>query len=193
MKISQSDIQKLKGTASGIFNQTIVVFWKLGLGKLLNHFPGVFGRSMVISFSDRGSSGFTHLPVLYYPQGDQIYCTNLNNLQPDWYLAIIANPQVEIWLPEGWFTARAEIVDAPEEKQEMLRKVFLAGGLVTQTLTNISVRKMDGDAFNEVTDNFPLLRIRRQSPRTGSDGPGSLAWLWPLITLALVLRSKRRK
>jgi MYXO-CTERM domain-containing protein len=57
----------------------------------------------------------------------------------------------------------------------------------------MNFQTMDMEAFHEATAAYRVLRISRQSPRTGTDGPASLAWLWPLIFIFLLLRGRRRK
>jgi hypothetical protein len=55
---------------------------------------------------------------------------------------------------------------------------------------------MPSEEFEAVTADYRLIRIRLTEARTGSGGPGELAWLWPLATmillpLALLRRRKR--
>jgi len=193
MKVSQKDIQKFGSISLKYFNHTIVILWKLGLGKLFNYFPIIFGRSLVIGFNSRSANGSSQISVNYFSQGDIIYCTDIWSGQTDWLLNIIANPQIEIWLPDGWFIGKAEIVDDSEERVTMLRKVLDSSGLAASVFTGINTKAMDEEQFMEAAEKYQLLRIRRHSPCTGTDGPGSLAWLWPLITLILLMRSKRKK
>ena len=170
------------------FNRGVVLMWKLGMGKLINCCPSLFGHTMVIS-----AQGGAQTPVNYYSKGEYLYCTSAFGLDPDWYLGLIANPQVEVWLPDGWYTGKAELVSDPGEHTEMLREVLMANGLAAQLFAGLSPREMDEEQFAQAAEEYRLVRISRQSPRTGADGPGSLAWLWPLITCVLLLRRRRRK
>jgi hypothetical protein len=51
--------------------------------------------------------------------------------------------------------------------------------------------------LDELTRKHQLIRIRRGAARTGPDGPGDLAWVWPVATMALalllLLRPRRRR
>jgi hypothetical protein len=45
-----------------------------------------------------GAGNGSLTPVNYFSEGEFIYCTYVFKGKPDWYLDVIANPQVEIWL-----------------------------------------------------------------------------------------------
>ncbi len=174
-------------------NQLVVLLWKLGWGKLLNCCPALFGRTLVIGQPGRGTGSPNQTAANYISQGDLIYCAPIFGGTSDWYLNVIANPQVEIWLPDGWYAGSAEIVEEAEERAGMLRKLLTASGLAAPLFTGIDPQRMDEERFRAASASYHLLRISRQSPRTGADGPGSLAWLWPLIFIFLLLRGRRRK
>ncbi len=171
----------------------MVLGWKMGLGKLINCWPAVIGRIMVISHKGRDTGSDYQTPVNYYPEGEFLYCTSAFGTDSDWYLNIIANPQVEVWLPDGWFTGEAEILDDSPVRREMLRNVLIASAFAAPLFAGIDPKGASEEEFDKVTADYRLLRIKRQSPRTGANGPGSLAWLWPLITLALLLKRRKRK
>ena len=193
MELNQQSIDKYLPAIFRRFNRFMVLMWKLGMGKLINCYPPVIGRIMVISHQGRGSGSSYQTPINYYPQGEYLYCTAAYGSKSDWYLNVIANPQVEIWLPDGWYTGKAEIMEASEERTEMLRKVLIASGFAAPLFAGIDPKEMDEEQFAAVTADYRLMRISRQSPRTGEDGPGSLAWLWPIITVVLLCRRRRKK
>jgi len=192
MQMNQQYLEKYLPIAFRQFNRCMVYMWKLGLGKLINCWPPVFGRVMVISHRGRGTGNLYQTPVNYTEDGEYIYCTSAFGGETDWFLNILANPQVEIWLPDGWYTGVAEVVEESEGRNTMLRQVLIAGGFATPLFAGFQPKTMDEEQFDQLTADYRLLRIQRQSPRTGADGPGSLAWLWPII-LGIVLLRKRRK
>ena len=53
------------------------------------------------------------------------YCWSKLIAQPEWHTDIIANPQTDVWLPDGRYAGVCVVVNTPEEKQEILK----AGGL----------------------------------------------------------------
>ncbi len=38
----------------------------------------------------------------------------------------------------------------------------------------------------DLTAAYRLIHIKRTAPQTGADGPGELAWVWPLATMLLL-------
>ena len=172
-------------------NFFVVLFWKLGLGKLINIWPSVGGRILVIRHSGR-ASGTTYLtPVNFMEKDDAIHVVSGFGAQSDWYQNILANPQVEIWLPDGWYVGRAEQADDSAERLELIREILIASGFAAP-LFGINPKTMSDVELAAATDSYRLVRITRQAARTGSDGPGSLAWVWPFI-LAVVWLKKRKR
>jgi len=170
-------------------NSAAVTLWKMGLGKLINLFPAAFGKTLVVDFSRHGAKSPTHMPLVYYAQGDVLYCTAFWNAQPDWYLNVIANPQVEIWLADGWYTAKAELVGDEVEREQIMPMLIKNGGAVFTLKEKIGWKNLLEGEQGE----FPLLRIKRQSPCTGAEGPGSLAWLWPFMFFVFLFRPRRKR
>jgi deazaflavin-dependent oxidoreductase (nitroreductase family) len=152
------------------------------------------GQIMVIVHKGR-KSGKTHrTPVNYAIQDGDVYCTAGFGGGSDWYKNIIANPQVEVWLPEGWWAGVAESVIGHERQNELMRQVLIASGFAAR-VAGIDPAKMTDEQLAQTCSRYPLVRIRRATPCTGSGGPGDLAWIWPLATfvlLPLALRRRRR-
>lgn len=171
-------------------NSTVVTLWKMGLGKFFNLFPAAFGKTMVIDFSRHDAKSSAQMPLVYHAQGDVLYCTTFWDAQPDWYLNVIAKPQVEVWLADGWYTAKAELVQDEEEREQIMPKLLKNGGAAFSIKEKIGWKDLPEDEQGEL----PLLRIKRQSPCTGAEGPSSLAWLWPFLFFVFLFRpGKKRK
>jgi deazaflavin-dependent oxidoreductase (nitroreductase family) len=193
MQINQKKLESYLPLFFKYLNRFMVMMWKLGMGKLINCWPSVIGRIMVISHSGRSSGKDYLTPVNYCERDGDIYCTSAYGGGSDWFLNVVANPQIEIWLPDGWYAGNAEIVGESAERVEMLRQVLIESGFAAPLFANIDPKTMGEEEFKEATSDYRLLRIKRQSARTGADGPGSLAWLWPVITLVLLFKRRRRK
>src|SRR5512140_295270 len=84
-----------------VFNRLMVFMWRLGMGRMINIWPAVIGRIMVIKHTGRKSGKVRLAPVNYAPLDGEIYCTAGFGSGSDWYRNIMAGPQVELWLPEG--------------------------------------------------------------------------------------------
>ncbi len=72
-----------------------------------------------------------------------------------------------------------------------LRQVLIGSGFVTP-LAGVDPHTLSDEALAAATALYRLIRIRRTEARTGPDGPGDLAWVWPLSTLGALLLLARR-
>ena len=175
------------------FNRFMLLMWRLGMGPLLNMGPTMAGRYMVITHTGRKSGMKRRTPVNYAVVDDEVYCTAGYGSGSDWYRNIIANPQVEVWLPDGWYAGIAEEVTHPEARLPLLRDVLIGSGFAALA-AGVDPNKMTDEELDAVTKKYCLIHIRRVAARTGKDGPGDLVWVWPLLVMALLpLALFRRK
>jgi deazaflavin-dependent oxidoreductase (nitroreductase family) len=177
------------------FNRFMLLMWKLGLGKWLNIWPEGFGRILVITHTGRKTGVRRQTPVNYFESDGDIYCTAGFGQVSDWYRNILKHPEVEVWLPEGWWCGVAEDVSASPERLPLLRQVLIASGFAALA-AGINPHTISEDELAASTQEYRLVRIRRTAARTGPGGPGELAWVWPLATwilLPLALRRRRRR
>jgi len=192
MQINTKRIEPYLPVLLKYLNFILVVLWKLGLGKLINVWPSVFGKILIIKHFGRDSRTSYLTPVNFSEKDGSIYVVSGFGDQSDWYLNIMANPHVEIWLPDGWYAAKAEQVEKSTERLPIIREVLIASGFAAP-LFGIYPRTMNDIELEAVALHYRLLRIDRQEARTGTDGPGSLAWVWPIILAALCLRKRQGK
>ena len=167
------------------FNRFMLLMWRLGLGSILNMGPAMAGRYMVITHTGRKSGLKRRTPVNYAVVDDEVYCTAGFGSVSDWYRNLIANPQVEVWLPDGWYAGMAEEVTQPEARLPLLRAVLIGSGFAALA-AGVDPTKMTDEELDAVTKEYRLIHVRRVAARTGKDGPGDLAWVWPLATLLLL-------
>jgi len=175
-----------------IGNRMMVQFWRLGLGLHLNMLPKYAGQIMVVQHTGRKSGKVYQTPVNYAMVNGEIYCMAGFGAETDWYQNILANPQVEIWLPESWWAGIAEEIFEQKIRLPILRKVLIASGFAAKAF-GIYEDQISDEDLDLLTRNYKLLRIRRTTARTGPGGPGSLAWIWPVTTMLLLLLCLFRK
>jgi len=174
-------------------NKFMIWMWRLGLGGMMNIWPDVFGRIMIITHTGRISGRRYQTPVNFTIIGDDIYCTAGFGKDSDWFRNLLADPQVEVWLPHSWWTGIAEDISDIEQRLPILRDVLIASGFAAYA-AGINPRKLSDQSLNTVTAKYRLICIRRTQARTGPQGPGDLAWIWPLATMLLLpLIFPRRK
>lgn len=193
MEFSRQTEDRLR-RAFKTFNRLMLLFWRLGWGKLVNIAPASIGQIMVVSHIGRKSGRVRRTPVNYFIRGDEIYCTAGFGAVSDWYRNIRKNPRVEVWLPEGWWQGIAEDVSDHPERLELMRRVLIASGFAAKTI-GLQPATMTAADLEGLTKTYKLIRIRRGAACTGAGGPGDLAWIWPLATFALLplALGKRRR
>ncbi len=126
-KFDQAQMDALR-RAFRLLNRFMVFMWKLGLGRMMNIWPAGFGRFMIIRHVGRKSGKERLAPVNYAPVAGEIYCTAGFGSVSDWYRNIMANPFVELWLPEGKFPAKVDDISDSPQLLFLLRQIIIASG-----------------------------------------------------------------
>lgn len=88
-------------------NRGITLLWRLGLGKMLNKFPGTLGKQMVLVHTGRVSGKRYQTPLNYTEIGGDLFCVAGFGHGTDWYQNILEKPEIEVWLPNGWWAGVA--------------------------------------------------------------------------------------
>ena len=190
----QLDVEQLRQMFKS-FNKFMLTLWRLGLGPWLSIWPEGFGRYMVITHTGRKSGKQYKTPVNYAQVNGDVYCAAGFGAKSDWYQNILANPEVEVWLQDGWWQGVAEDVTVSDDFLLILREVLISAGFATPLFEGFNPKEISDEELAAKAKNYRLMRIRPIAARTGPDGPGDLAWVWPLATLLLipfVFRRKRR-
>jgi len=177
-----------------VFNRFMLLVWRLGLGTYGNR-SELGGSIMVLTHTGRKSGLKRRTPLNYALLEGEVYCTAGFGAGADWYRNILADPQVEVWLPEGWYAGVAEDVSNDPDRPFYMRQVLIGSGFAAR-LAGIDPKKMSNEEMAPLTQSYRLVRIRLVAPRTGAGGPGDLAWVWPLATsvlLGMLLLRRRRR
>lgn len=194
INIDPNMAQKLRQSFKS-FNKFMLLLWRLGMGHWFGLWPEGWGQIMVITHRGRVSGKKYRTPVNFAIVDEEVYCTAGFGKIADWYKNIIANPEVEIWLPESWWAGRAEDVSGSENYLEVMRAVIKASGFAGP-MFGVDAEILDDEALEKATRNYKLVHIHREEPRTGPGGPGELAWIWQVATfvlLPMVLFRRKRK
>jgi len=172
------------------FNPFMLLLWRLGLGSWVNLWPEGGGCIMVLTHTGRKTGLRRRTPVNYAEIDGELYCTAGFGQISDWYRNIRANPQVEVWLPSGWWAGVADEITGQPDALPILRQVLINSGFAARSAGLDPVRMKDAE-LQAATANYRLLHIQRTAACTGQDGPGALAWVWPLTTFLLLLFTLR--
>jgi len=176
------------------FNHFMLLMWRLGLGPWVNFWPAGTGRVMVLVHTGRKTGIRRYTPVNFAHVGGDVYCAAGFGARADWYRNIQAHPEVEVWLPDGWWAGAAEDVTGTGGWVGRLRQVLINSGAVAP-LFGVQPRAMSDEELLAACPDYRLVRIRPTEARTGPGGPGDLAWVWPtavMVLLPLALGRKRR-
>ena len=182
MDIREQAIETIRKTNTGklsssLFQKAKLFAWETGLGPLINVKPEILGQQAVLYFP--GRSGKFSFPC-YEDNGHILLALTekeLNDIREN----LFQNPGVELWLKQGWYNGTVRLL-TDEEKAAVMETVpdeQFFGYMLR------SVRKPS------LQDHY-LLEAVRSAPCTGSSGPGSKSWVWPLSALFLLLLRKKR-
>lgn len=186
-KISEDNLRSI----FKVLNRFMLLLWRLGLGSYGNG-TSFGGSIMVIHHTGRKTGLTRQTPLNYAIVNGDIYCTAGYGVASDWYLNIMAKPEVEVWLPEGRWAGRAEDVTDAENNHLIFRRVLAASGFAGPLL-GVNPKKLTDQDLINMLESYRLIRIRKQNALTGQGGPGDLAWIWPTATFILLWLLTRRK
>ena len=140
-------------------NHFMVFLWKIGLGMIINIWPSVGGRIMVIKHCGRKSGKEYLTPVNYALVDGEIYCTAGFGSISDWYRNMLAYPKVELWLPEGKKSFCAEDVSNSPNRSFLLRQVIIASGFAAR-LFGINHKKLNDQQLDAISKDYRLIHFR---------------------------------
>lgn len=149
---------------------------------------------MVLVHTGRKSGRTRYTPVNFVMMDGDVFCMAGFGKQSQWYKNIQKHPEVEIWLPDGWWTGFAEDVTFRNDRARILRAILNNTGFAAPLFEGVHPRQLaDSDFERLIQENdYRLILIRRNAAMTGPNGPGELAWIWPLVVvLLLFFRPKR--
>ena len=139
-------------------NPFMVFMWKIGLGRAINFWPAGIGRIMVIKHRGRKSGKEYLTPVNYAIVDGEIYCTAGFGSGSDWYRNMLANPNIELWLPEGWRKARAEDISDSPRRVFLMRQVIIASGFAGP-LFGVNQKKLNDEQLDAVSKEYRLVHF----------------------------------
>ncbi|HLA05850.1 MAG TPA: nitroreductase/quinone reductase family protein [Anaerolineales bacterium] len=139
-------------------NPFMVFMLKIGLGWTMNIWPAVSGRIMVIKHRGRKSGREYLTPVNYAVVEGEIYCTAGFGAGSDWYRNMLANPEIELWLPEGKRKAHAEDISDSPKRVPLLRQVIIGSGFAGP-LFGINQKKLNDEQLDAVSKEYRLVHF----------------------------------
>ncbi len=166
-----------EGTGDSLLQKVKLFCWETGLGPVLNAKPAVFGQQAVIYFPGRSGK----FPLPYTESEGRVLLALTDDELAKICSLLLQSPGVEIWMKDGWYAGTARLL-SPEEQ--------------TEAETKVSAEQFFGESGNLLgkrrQKNCHLIEVTRSAPCTGSSGPGSKAWIWPLAFFLLLFSRKKK-
>ncbi|WP_129633237.1 nitroreductase family deazaflavin-dependent oxidoreductase [Candidatus Oscillochloris fontis] len=168
-------------------NWWMLLLWRLGLGPWLSLTPQISGRYLVLNHIGRKSGLRRRTPLNFAEIDGTIYITAGFGAISDWYRNLLANPQVELWLPHTrWRGVAHELPQDHPQRIELLREVLKGSGFVAP-LMGVNPYTMSDAQLAAASTAYRLIAMTQEEPATGADGPGDLAWIWLVFAVAFTL------
>ncbi len=138
-------------------NRFIVVpVFKLGFGRLISN--PLVGQIMVLKFKGKWTGKIYYTPVSYAVIDGKIYCYQGKRFRGQWYLSLMANPDVEILLPGGHMLGLAEEVKDSREREAAMRQILKSSGLGS-FVYGFNPNTASDKLIREKTRGIPVVRI----------------------------------
>ena len=177
--------ERLRQGFKKYLNPFMLTMWRLGLGVWFRVWPQISGSVMVLTHIGRKTGLKRYQPLNFAIVDDDIYCVAAFGSISDWYRNIMANPNVEVWLPNGWWAGVAKDANDSPARTQLLRQVLIGSGFAAYA-AGLNPHQMTDEEIETESKRYRLLRIHRSAALTGPGGPGDLAWVWQLATMILL-------
>lgn len=138
-------------------NRLVVVpAFKTGLGRLFSN--PLTGQVMVLKFRGRRTGKIYYTPVSYASIDGKIYCYQGKRLLGQWYLSLMASPEVEILLPDEHLLGFAEEVKDCREREIAMGQILKKSGLVG-FIYGFNPFAASDEQIPEKMKDIPVMRI----------------------------------
>ena len=187
MALSESGIANLR-RAFRMFNRFMLLLWRLGMGKWMA--GPRRGYVMVLVTTGRKTGIRRPVPLNFAEDPGSVFCLAGFGKTTHWLINLLADPQCEVWLPDGQrLSGTAEIVTDEAQRIELVRRILIRAGFAT----NVAEPGLDPDVASDAEiaalgerygHRYAAVQIRLSGAATGPGGPGDLAWVLPIAAVA---------
>ena len=140
-----------------IANRLIVVpGFQMGLGRFISN--PLTGNIMVLGIRGKKTGKMRYAPVSFARRDEKVYCYQGRETRGQWYLNILAHPLVEVLLPQGRFSGRAEQLPDGPERLKALRMLLQGSGL-SRSMYGFDPAKASDQELEEKTRGIPVISI----------------------------------
>ena len=183
MNLEESQLR----AAFRFLNRNMLLLWRLGFGWQMAN--PVSGYIMVLATTGRKSGERRLAPLNFAEDGDVIYCLAGFGKTTHWLLNLQADPECEVWLPDGRrLGGRAQVVATEGRRIEMVREVLVRSGFAAKLAEpGVDPSTAPADVIAELGPRpghrYEVVEIELGDDVVGPGGPGDLMWVWPVVGL----------
>jgi deazaflavin-dependent oxidoreductase (nitroreductase family) len=153
------------------------------------------GYLMILRTRGRKSGEMRDAPLGYTIVGDHAYCVAGFGRPTHWFQNVLADPQVEVILPNRAFSGLAEEVTDQAERRRVLPPLLCSMGVIAGMVGMGNPWRASPEEISRKCEGMPLVRVRATGIAVGPEDPGGRYWVVPLAASALLavwlLRRKR--
>ncbi len=168
----------LIGRALKMLNRWFMVpALRMGLGPWVGTPFG--GYILLLRVRGRRSGLWRPVPLSYLVTDGAVWVMAGFGPRTEWYRNLVADPEVEVWLPGRVLRCRAVVTVDPETRNRILPAVTRAAGAPGALIGCNPWTAPDGRIL-ELLSGIPLIRIEPiDGPiAPGPDDPGGYGWIW---------------
>lgn len=168
-----------------MFNKFFMTpLFRMGLGAFFcNPFSGYI---MVMKTIGRKSGKARFTPVNYAIMNGCVYCLAGWGQIADWYRNLKARPEMEVILPGGALSGKAEDVTDTDESLRAMRQILKNSGFAGFFL-GFNLLAASDEVLRERTRDMRVIRICPTGIGSGASDPGGWMWIWVLVVLAALI------
>ena len=188
MSVSEAQVSRLRGAFRAL-NRGMLLLWRLGLGRAMA--GPRRGFVMVLVTTGRKTRQRRPVPLNFAEDPGVVYCLAGFGKRTHWLINLLADPDCEVWLPDGRrLTGTAEIVTDESERIELVSRLLIRAGFATKLAepgvdprlaTSAEIAELGG----RYGHRYEAVRVNLDSAITGPGGPCDLRWVLPLAAVGL--------
>ena len=186
MKLDESQLR----AAFRVLNRNMLLLWRLGLGWLMAN--PTSGYIMVLATTGRKSGARRLVPLNFADGEDTVYCLAGFGRTTHWLLNLQADPECEVWLPDGRrLRGRGELVESEARRVDLVREILVRSGFAAKLAEpGVDPSTTSNDVIAELGSQpgrrYEVVEIKLGDTVTGPGGPSDLTWVWPVVGLTAV-------
>jgi len=183
-----------------LLNRSMLLMWRLGLRWMMA--SPTTGYLMVLATTGRKSGERRLVPLNFAEDGDNIFCLAGFGKTTHWLLNLQADPDCEVWLPDGRrLRGHGEIVTIESHRIARVREVLVRSGFAAKVAEpGVDARTAPDSVIAALGPDrdrrYEIVEIKLGAAISGPEGPGDLTWVWPAIGAAALagwlMRRRRR-